>query len=163
MSSLRRLLKAVSGFGSKMGSTVPPRSGNGRVRDKAGGGDQEEDTSQVPVTQLVAAYTPLFLAKRALYDAAAAEKLGRGGGKEKVEAAGEDMPAEATGYVQVLWEHLLENLRVRQQTFRDIRLGFVFISSPSLSRSLSDHTATHTRPFSYYTPDLCLRRHSVCT
>ena len=86
-------MKAVSGFGSKMGSTVPPRSGNSRVRDKAGGGDQEEDTSQVPVTQLVAAYTPLFLAKRALYDAASAEKLGRGGGKEKVEAEGEGRTA----------------------------------------------------------------------
>ena len=80
---------------------------------------------------------------------------------EKSEAEGEDMPAEATGYVQVLWEHLLENLRVRQQTFRDIRLGFVFISSPSLSRFLSDYTATHIRPFSSYTPDMCFRRHSL--
>ncbi len=142
--ALEALLKAVAQAGSFAGAS--------KVQMGSKGGSKEAkevlDSSRLPVTRFVASNTPRLLQAKEQYEAlvsahdalnASAQKASRRENRirksfdSSASRAGSsrsfedfELPAECARYVCLVWGQLQANLRLRQQSFRDMNLGLVF-------------------------------------
>jgi len=140
----------VAGAGSSGGGQTPAIARNG---GKGGGKEGREllDSSRLPVTRLVSLNSARLLESRQQYEALVAAHDSLLAPKTRSHGAVSartarctccqdfELPAECGEYVWLLWGQLEANLRVRQQSFRDLSLGFVFaINNLYLLASLLD-------------------------
>jgi hypothetical protein len=121
-----------------------------QMGSKGGSKEAKEvlDSSRLPVTRFVASNTPRLLQAKEQYEAlvsahdalnASAQKASRRENRirksfdSSASRAGSsrsfedfELPAECARYVCLVWGQLQANLRLRQQSFRDMNLGLVF-------------------------------------
>jgi hypothetical protein len=158
--SLEALLKAVAEAGSLTGGSTVQIGSKGKSKEAK----EVLDSSRLPVTRFVASNTPRLLQAKEQYEGlvsahdalnASAQKASRRENRVRksfdssASRAGSsrsfedfELPAECASYVCLVWGQLQANLRLRQQSFRDLSLGLVFaINNLWLVVSLLDEQA----------------------